>query len=52
MDLLDELQSRFVCGDGSIGPFGMTAKDAARRGIDRANVCAEQVAGLVRAERT
>ncbi|MEP6937288.1 MAG: bifunctional homocysteine S-methyltransferase/methylenetetrahydrofolate reductase [Chthoniobacterales bacterium] len=36
-----------VCIGGSIGPLGITADDAAARGIDRAACFREQIAGLL-----
>jgi homocysteine S-methyltransferase len=40
-------QNRDVCVVGGVGPLGITAQDAAARGIDRASVFHEQIAALL-----
>jgi methionine synthase I (cobalamin-dependent) len=40
-------KNRDVCVAGSVGPLGITAQEAAARGIDRSSVFQEQVAALL-----
>lgn len=40
-------ESKNLCVAGSVGPLGITAEDAAARGIDRATVFSDQISGLL-----